>query len=120
MRDKMAVLAGGVFALILSVVAVTTVGRQYGTTAAITASILRRSTKNIRKPLNMPMIEAPQVTRDDVLVAIYVLHAQYTGRLDRMRTLADASLIELSEHTGRWGPPAGNGDARRDVDSGTA
>lgn len=48
-----------------------------------------------------PMVEAaPPVTDADVIGAVRVLQAQYTGRLDRMQTSVDRALAHLRDSQG--------------------
>lgn len=70
---------------------------------------IRRGVPAVRggaRPMSAgPMTEAPPVTHEDVLGAVRVMQAQYTGRLDRMQTTLDRALAELSRTDGAGREP---------------
>lgn len=64
---------------------------------ALRPYIRREVTRNAgsRGKTGKPVPEAPPVSDIDVVGAVRVLQAQYTGRLDRMQTSVDQAIAQL-------------------------
>lgn len=63
----------------------------------------------LRGRAGQPVTEAPPVSDIDVIGAVRVLQAQYTGRLDRMQESIDQAVAVVRAE-GRAAPPGGHAD----------
>lgn len=121
MRDKAVLMGGGGLSIALSILMITAVGAQQWVLAAVAVAVLlstgllvaidawrrarslrhfirvelRRATAVSPAVQGDPTDSSPEVTTEDIVGAVAVLNAQYTGRLDRMQSALDEALREL-------------------------
>lgn len=123
MRHHLVTAAGAVVGLVLAALVVVGVALEAWTLAAAAGSVLAvgilvvqldtwRRTRSLRAfvktevrrtagrgaenaPVDLPSPRGSSITEDDVMGAVRLMQAQYTGRLDRMQRALDDALDRL-------------------------